>query len=146
MHESVKPKMNSSSILATRLLGIGGNSVFGNQIQNDPDCDLLLEQGKVFSGYKAFIEMQPHQCHWNVAQLFEEKVIEHIAIGYALNYEGIWFQHTWGLKDSVIVETSEANFLYVKTYFGIVLEKPLEFVELCKNNLPGNGKVRRKEL
>lgn len=129
--------------LSKQLLTIGGKDIFGDQIQYDPDCDLILEQGKIFSGKKAFIEMLPNACHWNVSHLFENGVIDKIVIGYALSKEGAWFQHTWGIKDSTIIETSEVNFLNIETYFGVVMEDPKVFVELCNNNPKGSGKVRR---
>ncbi len=129
--------------LSNHLLSIGGNSIFSDQIEYDPDVDLLLKEGRIFSGSKAFIEMQVNECHWNVAHLFENKVIDQIVIGYALNYEDIWFQHTWGLKEGVIIETSEVNFVNIKIYFGTILSAPHSFIKLCKNNPAGNGKVRR---
>lgn len=129
--------------LKEKLLSIGGTDIFSNQLEHDPDAGLLLEKGKVFEGYKAYVEMKPHQCHWNVSALFENKIIDYIVIGYALNSDDVWFQHTWGLKDGVIIDTAEVNFLHIKTYFGIVLDDPNSFVELCKNNPAGSGKVRR---
>ena len=125
------------------LLSLDGTSIFGDQIEYDPDVNLLLEQGKIFSGNKAFVDMQANGCHWNVTYLFEQGSIDQIVIGYAMNPQGVWFQHTWGIKDDIIVETSEVNFFHIKTYFGVVLDDPLSFVELCNNNPKGSGKVRR---
>jgi hypothetical protein len=131
--------------LSNLLLSFGGNSVYGDQIEHDPDCQELLEKGKIFAQKRAFIEMEMNECHWNISRLFEDNVIDKIVIGYALSKLGTWFQHTWGLREDTLVETTEVNFLYVETYFGIVLEDPKTFVELCKNNPAGSGKVRRKE-
>ncbi len=129
--------------LKMRLLSVGGNFFFGDQLEKDPDCKLILETGQVFSPATNFIEMQPHRCHWNVAELYDNSLINQIVIGYALNFEEYWFQHTWGLANSVLVETSHVNCVGVKLYFGAILADPLLFVNCCKQNPPGGGKVRR---
>ena len=128
--------------LSKTLLALGGKDILGDQIQYDPDCELIKNKGQIFIGQKAFVEMSANGCHWNISKLFEEGLIDHIVIGYALSDSDVWFQHTWGIKDNFIIETSEVNFLHIKFYYGVTLDDPISFVELCNSNPQGNGKVR----
>lgn len=131
--------------LSEHLLSLGGTSIFSDQISYDPDCEQILNNSKTFFGEKICIEMLPNACHWNISELFEKKLVDQIVIGYALSSDNVWFQHTWGMKNNILVETSKVNFFNIKVYYGMILEDPSSFVILCNNNPKGNGKVRRNK-
>lgn len=129
--------------LQQHLLTLSGIGFFKDQLEFDPDCEFILEFGRVFDEPKCYIEMAAHRCHWNISQLFTRGCLTDIIIGYALNIEGYWFQHTWGMIDRKIVETSKVNFENIKIYFGAVVNDPSAFADWCAQNPPGKGKVRR---
>lgn len=135
-----------SQLLIDRLINLGGNGMFGDQIYHDPDCYFILMNGNIFNNFfpKILINMEQNRCHWNISKLFEQFKITDIIIGYALSrVDNIWFQHTWGLDKKILVETSDFNFNNIECYFGAKLKDPINFVELCNQNLPGSGKIRR---
>jgi hypothetical protein len=130
--------------LVEHLLSIGGTKLFGDQIYYDPDCKLILESGRIFSTVlKRLVPMDDHRCHWNVSTLYKQSVLTEIAIGYALNYQEEWFQHTWGMQNETLVETTEINYNNIRLYYGVVLDDPCSFVRSCEQNPPGSGRVRR---
>lgn len=135
--------MRGSDILVHHLLSIGGREMFGDQIYYDPDCE-LIRAGRVFPAtLKQLISMDDHRCHWNISSLYKQSLLTEIAIGYALNYEGQWFQHTWGMQDKILIETTEINYNNIQLYFGVVIADPCSFAKWCEQNPPGSGRVRR---
>ena len=137
-------RMKESEALVRHLLSIGGTGMFSDQIYNDPDCSLILGEGKTFLPFpKLLIKMEGNHCHWNIATLYEKAIVTEIVIGYALSIHGLWFQHTWGMQQDTIVETTTINSSNIRVYFGAVLNNPKSFVECCAQNPPGSGKVRR---
>ena len=102
---------------------------YDGEVENDPDIGLLTDRGRYYSP-KSMIRMplRPQKCHWNVAALYESGKIDKIVIGYMHNAASIpdwlntntWIQHTWGLKDGKIVETTPANFR-ADNYYGMEL-------------------------
>jgi hypothetical protein len=136
--------VKGSDNLVQHLLSIGGREMFGDQIYHDPDCKLIFDSGRVFSAtIKRLIPMDDHWCHWNISSLYKQSLLTEIVIGYALNYHGQWFQHTWGMQEETLVETTEINYNNIRLYFGAILDDPCSFVEWCEQNLPGSGRVRR---
>jgi len=81
-----------------------------------------------------------NKCHFNSANYYNRNKNNVVIImsGYALNYEDVWYQHSWLLKESSfgkeynpdLIETTPANF---KKYFGYRLNKE-ESVEFCDEN------------
>jgi hypothetical protein len=133
-----------SDLLIQRLLSLGGRKMFGDQIYYDPDCKFIFTSGKSFPAFpKYLIAMNDHECHWNISNLYKQSMLSEIVIGYALSYDEDWFQHTWGMCGETLIETSEINFNNIKLYFGAVLFDPDRFVDWCKKNPPGSGRVRR---
>jgi hypothetical protein len=124
-----------------------------DQFVNDPNSDLILKRGKYTpisdtTNYEKDGRDWDHlgengECHWNVAKLQENKEIDSTVIGYAFSDDLGWFQHTWGLKNGKIVETTSGN-QNAKGYFGAALTKKEadSFAAWCKANPPGAGKVR----
>ena len=76
------------------------------------------------------------------SELFKKGDVDQIVIGYAKD-GGRWHQHTWGMKDGKVVETTRGNF-GVTEYYGLPLEgeEANKFAEWTAKNAPGQGKVR----
>lgn len=125
----------------------------GDVIGHDPDAALLVDKGQLMST-EGFIKIygENGQCHWNTAKLFEQGAIDNIVIGYTLQhnsrYDTIgWYQHTWGLKDGKIVETTFFNAGNEK-YYGVVLNKAdsAAFAKYTLSKKPGVGAVRKVQF
>lgn len=96
------------------LVGYGGLHVVAPPRSPDPDVDALLVAGYLFHA-DAVKMVQGHasQCHSNVSRLWMENPEKFtIVVGYALSSDGLWRQHTWGLHDGDVVETTESRLLY----------------------------------
>lgn len=120
----------------TRLVAI-------DQFLDDPDLDMIARRGMPYGPAKIRLNGLPDgECHWNTAQLFAEGKIDQIVVGYARNEFG-WHQHTWGLKDGKVVETTASNFDNTH-YFGAPLDdaEARAFVKLTGDNPSGGGMVR----
>jgi len=104
-------------LLNDRLLSLGGDWV---ALQPEPDLELLLKEGQLFNG-KVFVKsMAVCQCHKNCAKLWgDNPKTYNIATGWALSADGIWRQHTWLLKKTVILETTSPQV----AYYGYVLDE-----------------------
>jgi hypothetical protein len=95
----------------------------------DGDIPMLLESGFLTSGPITLKIMKSSSCHQNVAALWKSRKagIVAIATGYALSEDGLWRQHSWGMRRDGILETTEPR----TKYFGLVLqgEKADHFVK-----------------
>lgn len=134
----------------SKLKGIAAGRIeAAYQMEGDPDLTEIFKKGQVFDPEERTRVMGPGrdgECHWNAAKLFRAGKIDSIVIGYAFNNNmngRYWFQHTWGLKDGQIVETTPSNW-DVRKYFGLNLSKQESkaFADWAKANPPGGGKVR----
>lgn len=117
----------------------------GVRIGRDPDLERILKEGEEFNGAGKYkYKMEDAHCHWNTAKLYAEGKIDAIVIGYSVNdHTKNWIQHTWGIKNNSVVETTRENFNN-NYYFGLRLS-PAEanaFVAWTSANPPGGGKVR----
>lgn len=114
------------------------------QALTDPDLAWIAKDGRKFRQVVKRYNGPEGRCHWNTAQLYDAKYIDHIVIGYAHNAQG-WHQHTWGLLNGGVVETTPSNFEN-DLWFGVVLNPSQSrgFVKLCKDHKPGEGKVRSR--
>ena len=84
--------------------------------------------------------MLRQQCHRNVAVLYARGEIDSIVDGYAFNgYK--WLEHTWGLKDKNIIETT----VRFKDYDGVILNEAdtrlFLFNELWFSNFKRDRKI-----
>jgi len=87
----------------------------------DPDIDIIAEKGKPYSTKgKVFKEMRSNQCHANASSLAIRGKVDYMVTGFALSLDGGWRQHSWGIKDGTIVETTYPRFI---NYFGTPLSK-----------------------
>lgn len=84
----------------------------------EPHLPALLSRGflKAGSGAK-MIKGEANQCHKNTSNLYLAGKVDTIVTGYALSSDGLWRQHSWGLSDGKVIETTERR---VK-YFGVSL-------------------------
>lgn len=87
----------------------------------DADLPLLMDSGFVMPGRVMRRTMKMSECHRNVAEIWADKRHElvGIGVGYSLSSDGLWRQHSWGLRRTGILETTVRR---VK-YFGVVLQR-----------------------
>lgn len=104
--------------LRSSLLGNGGIELVAPP-RLDSDVPNLLDCGAVIEGTTVCHILDESGCHENVAELWREGVLNLTAIGtgYALSEDGLWRQHSWGIRPGEIIETTEER---VK-YFGRLL-------------------------
>lgn len=134
--------------LKKKLKEKGGPStiVAEKQLIDDPDVKLILDEGQFFDPKTAVAACgEGGECHWNTGLLFEADKVDNIVIGYSQNNQG-WHQHTWGVKDGHVVETTAEN-LDSLSYYGYELtkEESEEFAEFLKEHPAGEGAVRTKD-
>jgi hypothetical protein len=82
----------------------------------------ILEHGEIFVGNPIkYRRMTPKACHSNVWELWKQKKILTMCVGYALAPDRKWRFHSWGLSENLEIVETVAPFLL---YFGcILLEK-----------------------
>jgi hypothetical protein len=105
-------------ILRGLLLSLGGIELVAPPYP-DQDLPLIFDAGFVMAGPVVRRTMRKSDAHRNVAEIWAEKRHELVGIGtgYSLSDDGLWRQHTWGLRREGILETTVPR---VK-YFGILL-------------------------
>ncbi|MEO8052075.1 MAG: hypothetical protein ABI833_16800, partial [Acidobacteriota bacterium] len=110
-----QPKIES---LRALLLTIGGVE-FVAPTGFDPDIALLIDTGLTMAGSVKYEIMERSESHKNAARLWlaRESGLTGIGTGYALSSDGLWRQHSWGLRRAGILETTIKR---VK-YFGRTL-------------------------
>ena len=95
----------------------------GEEFVPSPSLDLnvpaLMETGSLIDGVVVSRMIEEGYCHENVSELWLEKdSLDGIGDGYALSGDGLWRQHSWGIKNGEIIETTSPR---VK-YFGRCLQ------------------------
>jgi hypothetical protein len=87
-----------------------------------PDCDVLvlIRAGFAMDKPVSLRAMKRSACHQNLSRLWERKRNGLIGIGtgYALSSDGLWRQHSWGVGQRGIVETTQVRV----RYFGHLLQ------------------------
>jgi hypothetical protein len=102
--------------LRERLLSIGGMTVKPAPGGVDNAIDALLSDGREVKLRIRDELMDPGFCNRNVAQLWQDRKVEAMCTGYALDPAGdVWRQHWWGISEGHIVETTARR----SRYFGI---------------------------
>ena len=104
-------------ILSRRLLEIGGVQVVAPTAP-DPELDQLLEDGFLHPQKPVLEESEANGCHANSAALWLQEHIDAIGTGYCLSEDGLWRQHSWGLRKEQLIETTELR----TVYFGLRME------------------------
>jgi hypothetical protein len=99
------------------LLRLGGDFIVA---PNKPDQDVprLLKSGILMNGPITLKKMKSSMCHQNIASIWklQKPPIVSIATGYALSEDGLWRQHSWGVLQNGLLETTEER----ARYFGIL--------------------------
>lgn len=114
--------------LKSLLLRFGGEFLVAPP-KPDEDIPSILKSGFLVGGRILFKPMTRSSCHQNVSRLWKNRRsgIIGIATGYALSADGLWRQHSWGLRRDGVLETTELR----TKYFGLILqgEKADQFAE-----------------
>jgi hypothetical protein len=90
-------------------------------IRFDPDIRLLIDSGFAMAGSVKRKIMKRSACHENIARLWKTKYrgLVGVGTGYALSEDGLWRQHSWGIRRDGLLETTEQRV----RYFGIRLQE-----------------------
>jgi hypothetical protein len=101
------------------LLDIGGIQLVAPP-GPDPAVPILIGAGFVMAGLVQCEIMKHIRCHENVARVWAQQRSGVIGIGtgYALSHDGLWRQHSWGLRREGILETTVRR----TKYFGRLLQ------------------------
>jgi hypothetical protein len=102
------------------LLGLGGTHLVAPP-GPDPTLPLVIDSGFVMAGPVARRSMKKGGCHGNVADIWVRKCYDLVGIGtgYSLSVDGLWRQHSWGLRREGILETTAPRI----KYFGVLLQR-----------------------
>jgi hypothetical protein len=100
-------------VLRELLLKLGGIELVVPP-KPDPDLPDLLVSGQVTGGSVVLKELEEGRCHENVAEMWVDKKYDltAVATGYALSEDGLWRQHSWGIRNGEIVETTALRLKY----------------------------------
>jgi hypothetical protein len=118
--ENKKEKVAKHKALIKKLIALVPGTAVVIPPGGDQDAGTIAKHGDSFpiAGRKVAM-MDASRCHWNVSKLFTKGKIDSICTGYALAADKGWRQHTWGLKNGKIVETT---YKY-QAYFGVELSE-----------------------
>ena len=103
--------------LENKLLLVGGDGVGYNA---EPHLDILVSRGVPFKGKSTLQKLENSRCHSNIAFMWSSLKDEgfQIVTGWALTKsDNRWRQHTWGLTNDKITETTVKR----SKYFGVIL-------------------------
>lgn len=96
------------------LLSVGGWAAVP-PLEVDGLADALCTAGVLFSveGLTC-VQMEPSACHTNTVEWYLDQTEDDTSIctGYALSSDGLWRQHSWGLENGQIVETTIERVAY----------------------------------
>ena len=106
-------------VLRRLLLGLGGTHLVAPP-SPDGTLPLLINAGFVMAGPVVQRTMKKSDCHRNVAEIWAKRQDELVGIGtgYSLSDDGLWREHSWGVRREGILETTVSR---VK-YFGVLLQ------------------------
>jgi len=100
--------------LEDTLLSVGGWAAVP-PLEVDGLVDALRTAGALFSvDGLTCVQMEPSACHTNTVEWYLDQAEGDASIctGYALSSDGLWRQHSWGLKNGRIVETTIERVAY----------------------------------
>lgn len=103
-----------------RLLCLIGGDELVAPADTDPNLRHLLRMGFMMSGPVVFRRMRGGSCHSNVARLWRKNqpTLIGLGTGYALSDDGLWRQHSWGVRREGVLETTSPR----TKYFGLLLQ------------------------
>lgn len=92
-HAKLQP---GSLELKSILVKLGGSHL----VPPEGGLPLLIQCGFIMTGPVLLQLMEPNACHLNSSQLWVEKKLGVVGIGTgnALSDDGIWRQHSWGVR------------------------------------------------
>lgn len=101
------------------LVSIGGRAVVPLPV---PDLWTLerVPRLTIKRGTPIMIPGEPCSCHTNSAELMVNGLIDNICSGYGLSDDGLWRQHSWGLREDTIVETTNSRVVYVGVKLNLI--------------------------
>ena len=111
------------------LLRIGGVDV---DFIDDPYLPVIADAGELFTTTEVYIMRGcPNECHRNAALFWLKNKCSAIATGYYLGPDGVWRQHSWGVKgNGAILDTHSAG----RRYFGVCFES-MEAVKFAEDHV-----------
>jgi hypothetical protein len=131
-------------VLRDLLIGLGGIHLVAPP-GPDTYLPLLIDAGFVMAGPVLRRAMPRSKCHRNVAKLWVEKQqgLVGIGTGYSLCGDGLWRQHSWGIRREGILETTASR----AKYFGLLLQHVdadlFAMANLARSHMPCR-RVRRR--
>lgn len=101
-------------VLRKKLLSLGGEEVV---YQSAPSwqLNLVVQFGSAAALPITLCKGRPSSCHQNVSLLWWADDSIELISGYALSADGLWRQHTWGVRDGTCIETTLSR----QIYFGV---------------------------
>jgi len=108
LREKARPFLEKSPMLVElrkRLLEYGGLEVV---YQPEPHLTELLARGQVFTTHRLLRRpIEVCRCHGNSALIWHlSQGRTKIVRGYVLCDDGLWRQHSWGLENGRVIETT----------------------------------------
>jgi hypothetical protein len=115
-HAKVQPEIRE---LKRILLKLGGDHLVAPPEGPEDILGALVQSGYVMHGPVKPKLMERSACHLNTSRLWLERKQGVVAIGtgFALNDDGLWRRHSWGIRRDGLVETTCPR----EKYFGIAL-------------------------
>lgn len=95
-----------------KLKSIGGVVVCAWE---SPDATRLLHEGEVVVPTGADLVMvkgAPRSCHDNAEAYARKRVSAEVFTGWALSSDGIWRYHSWCVRGTTVIETTEPRLAY----------------------------------
>jgi hypothetical protein len=87
-------------------------------VKPDPLIDLLAAEARVVDGASVHLSNgKQSDCHQNAVALWRAGECDAIGTGYALSNDGLWREHSWGIRDGKPVETTVPRL----KYYGIAM-------------------------
>jgi hypothetical protein len=113
---SLQPEIKT---LRALLLDLGGTEMVAPP-RRDSDLLALIAAGFVMDDPVKIELMERNACHQNLARLWrrDRNGLVGIGTGYALSDDGLWRQHSWGVTQRRVIETTQVRAMY----FGCLLQ------------------------
>ncbi len=100
------------------LLRLGGEEVIP-PVDHDPTIHFLIDFGIVYSGPVLLVTGSHGRQDRALGRIWMRRLhgIVGVGAGYALDNEGLWREHSFGIRREGVIETSAAQ----RKYFGLLL-------------------------
>lgn len=127
-------------------MGIGGQET-APPLARDPMINFLIDCGIVFNGPVILKQAKNGEPLTHLARAWRKRAagLVGIGLGYALEQNGLWREHTFGILREGVLEAGAAK----QKYFGLMLigEAADGFVAgvLSDGEMPSNGQVEARQ-